>query len=89
MVDTEQFKEFISEWADLLNQPIPKIKRLSIDIEVEAEIGRIPDPKVAEKKVTAIGLKGSDEFDQIFVLKTEETEEGTKRIRRKCQGHLL
>ena len=57
MVDSQGFKEFISEWADLLNQPIPKIKRLSVDIEVEAEIGRIPDPKVAEKKVTAIGLE--------------------------------
>ena len=27
MVDAEQFKKFVSEWADLLNQPIPKIKR--------------------------------------------------------------
>ncbi len=80
MVDTEQFKEFISEWADLLNQPIPKIKRLSIDIEVEAEIGRIPDPKIAEKKITAIGLKGTDGFDQIFVLKTKGTEEGTNEL---------
>jgi len=24
MVDAEQFKKFISEWADLLNQPIPQ-----------------------------------------------------------------
>jgi DNA polymerase I len=80
MVDAEEFKIFISEWADLLNQPIPRIKRLSVDIEVEAVIGRIPDPKLAEKKVTAIGLKGSDGFDQIFVLKTEETEEGTNEL---------
>ncbi|MGI9565965.1 MAG: DNA-directed DNA polymerase I [Nitrosopumilus sp.] len=80
MVDSEGFKKFISEWADLLNQPIPKIKRVSIDIEVEAEIGRIPDPKVAEKKVTAIGLKGTDGFDQIFVLKTEGTEEGKNEL---------
>jgi DNA polymerase I len=80
MVDAEEFKKYISEWADLLNQPIPKIKRLSVDIEVEAEIGRIPDPKLAEKKVTAIGLKGSDGFDQIFVLKTEGTEQGTSEL---------
>ncbi|MCH9657087.1 DNA-directed DNA polymerase I [archaeon] len=80
MVNAEEFKTFISEWADLLNQPIPRIKRLSVDIEVEAVIGRIPDPKLAEKKVTAIGLKGSDEFDQIFVLKTEGTEEGTNEL---------
>lgn len=80
MVDAEEFKIFISEWADLLNQPIPRIKRLSVDIEVEAVIGRIPDPKIAEKKITAIGLKGSDGFDQIFVLKTEGTEEGTNEL---------
>ncbi|PJC51074.1 MAG: DNA mismatch repair protein MutH [Nitrosopumilales archaeon CG_4_9_14_0_2_um_filter_34_16] len=80
MVDAEEFKRYISEWADLLNQPIPKIKRLSVDIEVEAEIGRIPDPKLAEKKVTAIGLKGSNGFDQIFVLRTEGTEEGTNEL---------
>ncbi len=80
MVDAEQFKKFISEWADLLNQPIPKIKRLGVDIEVESEVGRIPDPKIAEKRVTAIGLKGSDGFDQIFVLKTEGTEEGTNEL---------
>ena len=80
MVDAEQFKKFVSEWADLLNQPIPKIKRLSVDIEVEAVIGRIPDPKIAEKKVTAIGLKGSDGFDQVFVLKTEGTAEGVNEL---------
>ncbi len=80
MVDPEQFKKFISEWADLLNQPIPKLKRLSVDIEVEAVVGRIPDPKVAEKKVTAIGLKGTGGFDQIFVLKTEGTEEGINEL---------
>ena len=80
MVDAEGFKKFISEWADLLNQPIPKIKRMSIDIEVEAEKGRIPDPKIAEKKVTAIGIKGTDGFNQIFVLKTEGTEEGENEL---------
>ena len=80
MIDAEEFKEFISEWADLLNQPIPKIKRLSVDIEVEFDPGRFPDPKLAEKKVTAIGLKGSDGFDQIFVLKTEGTEQGNNEL---------
>ena len=80
MVDPKEFKELISDWADLLNQPIPRIKRLSVDIEVEAEIGRIPDPKIAEKKVTAVGLKGTDGFDKIFVLRTEGTEEGVNEL---------
>lgn len=80
MVDPKEFKESISDWADLLNQPIPRIKRLSVDIEVEAEIGRIPDPKIAEKKITAIGLKGTNSFDQIFVLRTDGTNEGTNEL---------
>jgi DNA polymerase I len=80
MVNAEEFREFVSEWADLLNQPIPKIKRLSVDIEVEAEVGRIPDPKIAEKKITAIGLKGTDEFDQIFVLKLDGVKEGINEL---------
>ena len=80
MVDAKQFQEFISEWADLLNQPIPSIRRLSIDIEVEAEIGRIPDPKIAERKVTAVGFEGTDGFKQIFVLRTEGTEEGKNEL---------
>ena len=80
MVDSKEFKECITDWAELLNQPIPKIKRLSVDIEVEAEIGRIPDPKIAEKKVTAVGFKGTDGFDQIFVLRTEDTEEGKNEL---------
>lgn len=74
MVDMQEFKRFVSEWAELLNQPIPHIRRLSIDIEVEAEIGRIPDPKLAEKKVTAIGFKGSGGLDRVFVLRTGAVE---------------
>jgi DNA polymerase I len=80
MVDSKEFKDCITDWAELLNQPIPKIKRLSVDIEVEAEIGRIPDPKIAEKKITAIGFKGTDGFDKILVLRTEDTEEGKNEL---------
>lgn len=80
MVDAKQFQQYISEWADLLNQPIPKIKRISFDIEVETEIGRIPDPKVAERKVTAIGFKSSDGLRQVFVLKRKDVEEGKNEL---------
>ena len=80
MIDPKEFIECITNWAELLNQPIPKIRRLSVDIEVEAEIGRIPDPKIAEKKVTAIGFKGTDGFGQVFVLRTDDTEEGKNEL---------
>ena len=80
VVNKKQFEEFISEWADLLNQPIPKIRRLSFDIEVEAEVGRIPDAKIAEKRVTAVGFDGTDGFKQIFVLKKAGMEIGTNEL---------
>ena len=80
MVDSKQFEEYISEWANLLNQPIPKIKRVSFDIEVESEISRIPDPKVAEKMVTAISFTASDGLKQVFVLKRAGIEEGTNEL---------
>ena len=47
---------------------------------MEFDPGRFPDPKLAEKRVTAIGLKGTDDFDQIFVLKTEGTEKGNNEL---------
>ena len=80
IVNVKEFQDYISQWAELLNQPIPKIKRLSFDIEVESEIGRIPDPKIAEKKVTAIGFEGSDGNKQVFVLRKEGSIEGKNEL---------
>ena len=78
--DKKQFEENVSQWANLLNQPIPKIKRISLDIEVDSDVGRIPDPKAAEKKVTAIGFESSDGLKQIFVLRQSGTDEGTNDL---------
>ena len=78
--DTKQFDEHVSRWANLLNQPIPKIKRMSLDIEVESDLNRIPDPKVAEKRITAVGFEGSDGLKQIFVLRRNGVEEGVNEL---------
>ena len=78
--NANEFEEHVSQWADLLNQPIPKIKRISLDIEVESEIGRIPDPKLAEKKITAVGFEASDGLKQIFVLRKSGVEEGVNEL---------
>jgi len=78
--DTKQFDDHVSRWANLLNQPIPKIRRMSLDIEVESDIDRIPDPKVAEKRITAVGFEGSDGLKQIFVLRRNGIEEGVNEL---------
>ena len=78
--DPKQFDEHVAQWANLLNQPIPKIKRVSLDIEVESEVGRIPDPKTAEKKITAVGFEGSDGLKQVFILRRSGIEEGVNEL---------
>ena len=78
--DPKQFDEHVAQWANLLNQPIPKIKRVSLDIEVESEVGRIPDPKIAEKKITAVGFEGSDGLKQVFILRRSGIDEGVNEL---------
>src|SRR5579875_3232400 len=80
IIDQKGFQDHITQWANLLNQPIPKIRRVSFDIEVESETGRIPDPKIADRKVTAVGFCGSDGLKEVFVLKRAAIKEGASEI---------
>ncbi len=80
IIDVSGFQKHISEWANLLNQPIPNIRRITFDIEVESETGRIPDPKVADKKITAIGFCASDDYKAVFVLKRAGLQMGTDEM---------
>jgi len=79
--DHEQFMKNVSDWADLLNQPIPKLRRISLDIEVESEEkNRLPDAKTAVGRVTAIGFESSDNLKQVFVLRRNDISEGTNDL---------
>jgi DNA polymerase I len=80
IIDHKEFQNQITEWANLLNQPVPTIRRVSFDIEVQSEAGRIPDAKIADKKITAIGFCGSDSFNEVFVLKRIGIQLGTNEL---------
>ena len=80
IIDHKAFQDHITQWANLLNQPIPKIRRVSVDIEVESETGRIPDAKIADKKITAIGFCGSDDLKEVFALRRKGIAEGTNEV---------
>ena len=69
---TEKYRQYIQEWADLLNQPIPNMKRVSIDIEVESEEGRIPNPREHDRRIIAVGFAGSDGFRKVLLLEQKE-----------------
>jgi DNA polymerase I len=64
---------YIAQWVDLLNQPIPNMKRLAIDIEVESEEGRIPHPRDHDKTIIAIGLAGNDGFRKVYILDNDRS----------------
>src|SRR6267143_2108076 len=80
IIDSKEFQNHITDWANLLNQPIPKIRRVSFDIEVESEVGRIPDAKIADRKITAIGFSGSDGLKQVFVLQKKDKPPGKNEL---------
>jgi DNA polymerase, archaea type len=64
----KEYRQYITNWVKLLNQPIPELKRVALDIEVESEEGRMPNPRDHDRRVTAVGFVGSDGFKKVLVL---------------------
>ena len=64
-----EYDKFLLKWSRLLNQPIPNIKRLALDIEVDSEEGHMPTAREHDRVITAIGLAGSDGLRKVYVLK--------------------
>ncbi|MGB8133096.1 MAG: 3'-5' exonuclease, partial [Nitrososphaeraceae archaeon] len=78
---TEKYRQYIQEWADLLNQPIPNMKRVSIDIEVESEEGRMPNPREHDRRIIAVGFSGSDGFRKVLLLEQKEISSNNRELK--------
>jgi len=77
----DEIKKIIEEWAGLLSQPLPDIRRVALDIEViPAEVNRIPDPNEAAQEVVAVSLVGSDGVKEVLVLNRKGAEIGVKSV---------
>src|ERR687891_2375172 len=74
-VGSGQYRKYIEDWANLLNQPIPDMKRVSIDIEVESEEGRMPNAREHDRRVIAVGFSGSDGFRKVLLLDSKSGQE--------------
>jgi DNA polymerase, archaea type len=70
--NSNEYDKFLLKWSRLLNQPIPDIKRIAIDIEVDSEEGRMPTARDHDRLITAVGLSSSDGFKKVYVLKRNE-----------------
>ncbi len=73
-------RQYITSWANLLNQPIPALRRVALDIEVETEEGRMPNPRDHDRRVTAAAFVGSDGFRKVFVLTRDTPSTGEQLI---------
>lgn len=69
----------ISDWAGLLNQPLPKLKRAALDIEVLSLENRIPNPDEAAYPVVAASLV-SESSKKLYILERKNTELGQNDI---------
>ena len=76
----KEYRQYITNWVKLLNQPIPELKRVAVDIEVESEEGRMPNPRDHDRRVTAVGFVGSDGFKKVLVLANNISSDGTSLI---------
>ena len=64
----KEYDSFVKDWVKLLNQPVPELKRISVDIEVEYDQGKIPSVATPTKKITAIGFSSNDGLRRVNVL---------------------
>jgi DNA polymerase, archaea type len=77
----DEYRKYVREWADLLNQPIPEMKRIALDIEVDSEEGRMPIPREHDRKITAIGIVANGGFRKVFLLEQDKNHnDGTELI---------
>jgi DNA polymerase I len=76
----KEYRQYVTAWANLLNQPIPELRRVAVDIEVEAEEGRMPTPRDHDRRVTAVGFAGSDGLRKVLVLGENVNDDSTPLI---------
>ena len=75
-----RYQKQITRWANLLNQPIPEIKRVSVDIEVESEEGRMPTPRDHDRRITAVGFVASDGYRKVLLLNQNKQHESSQAL---------
>lgn len=77
----KEYRQYVANWANLLNQPIPELKRVALDIEVESEEGRMPTPRDHDRRVTAVGFAGSDGLRKVLVLGENMVDNGKPLVK--------
>ncbi|MBI3858756.1 MAG: DNA-directed DNA polymerase I [Thaumarchaeota archaeon] len=70
-----EFIPYLMESAELLGEPLCEFKRVALDIEVDNEAGRLPDPEDPRQRVIAVSFF-NDREKLVYVLKAGKATEG-------------
>jgi DNA polymerase I len=74
-------KEYIEEWARLLDYPAPKFRRVALDIEVLAPTPtRVPNPEEAAYPIVCVSLYSSDGLQEVLLLEREGVRDGSEHL---------
>ena len=68
-----EIQEFSEKYSDIFFTPIPDIKRLAMDIEVELGVNefKVPNPREAKQRVISVSFVGSDGLKLVYILERE------------------
>ncbi len=70
-----EFTPFLKEWAELLGEPLVEFNRIALDIEVDNEIGRLPDVENPSQEVIAVSFY-NDREKMVYLLKGQRGDGG-------------
>jgi len=79
-----EFTPYLKEWAELLGEPLVDFKRIAMDIEVDNEAGRLPDPENPNQEVIAVSFFNGDE-KLVYLLKGGRDEAGLAEVPFSCR----
>ncbi len=69
---SSEILQLVEQYLPIFFAPIPRIKRCSVDIEVESEKNKIPDPHAGKQKVISISITNQDNETVVYVLNEDK-----------------
>jgi len=71
--EEDEIKEFAEKFLDIFLTPIPDVKRMAMDIEVNMgeHDYRIPDPRKAQQEIISVSFAATDGLKLVYVLERE------------------
>lgn len=78
--ESKALKDFANRYLEIFNTPIIDLKRVAIDIEINMnpDEKRIPDPSKSKNKIISISFVGIDGLKKVYVLEREGFSMGEK-----------